>query len=104
MIRARLLRRGRLLRRLVVEAAGGPEEAAGDELEVGVAADGFVGVAERRDEDARALVVVGPRDDGFLGALFALRERRGLVKDLDVVVQLVLGADPVLQALGDGVI
>jgi hypothetical protein len=77
--------------------AGGPEQAAGDQVEVARVGDGFVVVADRGGEDlGLAVVGVGPCDDvilGLLGAVLGLAdlltagERLGGVEELaDVVV------------------
>ena len=55
----------------VVELVAGPEQAAGDEVEVAGVFDGVVVVAERGGEDFGAAVVVGPDDDVVVVGFFA---------------------------------
>src|SRR4051794_4148837 len=62
-------------RRLAVvgQVAGGPEEAAGDQVEVARVFDGLVVVADGGGEDlGLAVVLVGPRDDVVFRALLAV--------------------------------
>src|SRR5206468_8201933 len=57
---------------VVGDVVGGPEEAAGDQVEVAGVFDRLVVVADRGGEDAGlAVVLVGPGDDVVVGALLA---------------------------------
>src|SRR4051812_41083401 len=77
------------------QVAGGPQQAAGDQVEVARVGDGGVVVANRRGEDLRLAVVgVGPGDDVIvdlffpvprLGDLFATGQGLCCVKQLAVV-------------------
>src|SRR5262249_44954236 len=98
-------------------AADGPDEAAGDEVEIAVVGDRRVVVAERGREDLRlplvqvrpdADVVVGPRRLGAVLALglerlLAAGEGVGRVLELAdvVVVKLLVPGLPVGHSLGD---
>src|SRR4051812_26854266 len=77
---------GRSLRLpLAVQPPDRPQQPARDEVEVLWAADRVVGVPKGRDEHAGALELIRPRDHRLIAALFAGREWRGLVEDLDVI-------------------
>src|SRR5438132_2049626 len=68
LVRAIVLLRGLQVR--VIQLIDGPEQAAGDQVQVARVANGLVVVAERGGEDLRlARVRVGPDDDVVVGVL-----------------------------------
>lgn len=105
------------------EVASGPEETAGDEIEVMWIHDGGGVVADGGGEDfgfVRA-VFIGPGDDGVGLGRFGIRGEllaffgfgrddlitrgEGLAgEDLDVVVELFVDGGPVFEATGDGAV
>ena len=94
-----------------VEISGGPEEAAGDEVEVAGVFDGEGVVADGGGEGGGALFGVGPGDDGggfdvFVAAfVFLDAEGEGFgVEEVDVVVEFFFAGDPVFEGGIDGVV
>src|SRR2546421_4645048 len=90
---------------LLIEFIDGPEEAAGDEVEIARIGAGFVVVADGGGEDAGFVVVgVGPGDDEIVFALFSSGEGVGGGQEMagGVVVEFFIDGGPVLHTFGDG--
>ena len=88
---------------VVLEFAGGPERAAGHEVEKLWCLDGVGVVADRRAEDAGLAVLVGP-DDRLVGlplSAHRLGQRLGGVPHLVAVIQFLLWNIPCLGKPGE---